>query len=58
MTYDLRPTIKVQEHAAAAVGITEIVASLKEQITKKKRTDHLFRDIPGNRSATFKSTGG
>lgn len=36
MTYDLRPTIKVQEHAAAAVGITEIVASLKEQITKKK----------------------
>lgn len=43
MTYDLRPTIKVQEHAATAVGITEIVASLKEQITKKTHRSFVSR---------------
>lgn len=47
MTYDLRPTIKVQEHAATAVGITEIVASLKEQITKKNAQIICFETYPG-----------
>lgn len=47
MTYDLRPTIKVEEYTADAVGHVGIVVSLKEKIAKQNVQLVCLETYPG-----------